>query len=124
MSYNEAYSISPLLFIPNIGSELSDVANDYFDAILENVFVDGIEMTLWMRFKHERLYKIVAQYDPEMTEDLVTRFVEALGPGEDKSKSYLTRDGNSVQQTVLFWDYPTAKLFVVKRSDNDQYATN
>ena len=123
MTYNDAAAIRPLFLMQSSEPALPDMHEDYFDVVVENVYVDGIEMNLWMRFKNERLYKIIARFNPEMTDSLAGTFNRALGQGEDKSKSYQDRDGSIIQQTVYFWDYPTAKLYLVKNTDNMDYAT-
>ncbi len=123
MPYDDAIAIRPLLFIQDTGADPLDVADDFIDASAELVFVDGIEMNLWLRFKHDRLCKIIARFMPDKTEKMIKVFKQTLGPGEDQSRNFPDHEGDVIHQTVYFWEYPTAKLYLVRNSDNLNYAT-
>jgi hypothetical protein len=123
MTYDDALLERPLMFIQDTGPDHLEVEGNYFDAYAEQVYVEGIEMKLWVRFKNERLFKIIARFDPERSDDLAHIFNLTLGPNEDKSRSYRDREKNEIYQTVYFWNYPTAKLYLIRNSDNKKYAT-
>lgn len=123
MTYDDVLLIRPVDFIQDTGSDQFDSADLYFDATAKNIYVHDIEMDLWLRFKNERLFKVIARFTPDKTDELIGIFNQALGPGEDRSRSLPVHEGGEMRQTIYYWDYPGAKLHLVKVSSNHDYAT-
>jgi hypothetical protein len=123
MTYDDATAIRSLLFIQDSAADSFAVVDDYIHASAEQVYVDGIEMNLWLRFKNERLHKIIARFMPDKTEELIRVFKQTLGPGDDQSRNFPDHEGDIIHQTVNFWEFPTAKLYLIRNSDNAEYAT-
>lgn len=123
MSYDEAAMIRPLQYLQNTDPQQEFADEIYFDAFAEHVFIDDIELNLWVRFKDKQIYKIIARFPPERLQEMRQRLYNTLGDGVNKTKVIISPDGNKVRQAVYYWDFPSAKLHLVRVSSNTEYAT-
>ena len=80
-------------------------------------------MNLWLRFKDEKLYKIIARFSPDSIPDMVQRFQEALGAGENKSRVITNHEGKETRQTIYSWNYPHSVMHLVGISSVSEFAT-
>ncbi len=59
-----------------------------FYALADYVYVDGVVMSLRVSFKNEKAYKVVARVSPDWFENVLWSIQQAMGPGENKSRSF------------------------------------
>lgn len=123
MSFDDASAIRPMQYSQDVSARFDTSAAKYFNALIDHVYVDDIEMNLLLWFKNDRLSKVIARFSPERTEEVAQLFHQALGAGEDKTRTLLDARGQEIRQTIYLWDYPTARIHLVKTSVNDNYAT-
>ncbi len=123
MSFDDASAIRPMQYTQNTSTRFQTAEAKSFNALIDHVYVDDIEMNLLLWFKNDRLAKIIARFSPDRTKEVATLFHQALGAGEDKTRTLLDAQGQEIRQTVYLWDYPAARVHLVKNSDNKAYAT-
>jgi hypothetical protein len=94
----------------------------YYLAGAEHIYVGDVEMKLVVSFIDDKVQKVVGQFHPSALEDVTRRFQIALGPGENKSRVIIKKDGGENRQVIYRWDFPTAKLLLVGLSSNSDFA--
>ena len=121
MTFDEAAEVRPFQYIRDNQENSDDVP--VMDAYIDQVYIDDIETNLWLSFRSGEISKIIVRFSPDALEDMSRRFKQALGKGENRSKMFTDRNGAEIQQTICQWDFPHAKLHLVKISSNTEYAT-
>ena len=120
MPFDDAAAVRPFQYIEN-KQDSADIPVTF--AVIEQVYIDGIETNLFLQFTDEVLFKIVIRFSPDEIEEISQRFKQALGEGKDLSREVINLTGTKVQQTICQWDFPNVKLHLVGLSSNTEYAT-
>jgi hypothetical protein len=121
MTYDEATAVRPFHSMSDVESPY--VGKTYSEARAEHIYVDDIEMDLWVYFIDDKIQKINGRFHPSAIEDMIGRLHIALGPGENKSREVIYKHGGKNRQVIYRWDFPTSKLFLIGLSSNSEYST-
>ena len=121
MTYDEATAIRPFHSVSNVESPY--VGKTYSEARAEHIYVDDIEMDLWVYFIDDKIQKINGRFDPSAMEDMIRRLKIALGSGENKSKVITYMHGGKNRQAIYRWDFPNSKMLLIGVSSNSEYST-
>lgn len=120
MTYDEAAAVRPFHYVED--ARLPPMVEPYYLAGAEHIYVDDVEMNLIVSFIDGKAQKVVGQFHPSALKDVTRRFQIALGPGENKSRVIIKKDGGENRQVIYRWDFPTAKLLLVGLSSNSDFA--
>jgi hypothetical protein len=121
MSYDDAARLGAFRF--EQPATENPVDNAKFYAVIDSVDVEGVDMNLRLSFRNDRVYKIVARISPGSLTDVLLRFQQTLGAGDDISKVFRTYDGREVQLNNYRWQFPNAARNLVESSCITDYAT-
>ena len=120
MTYDEATVVRPFHYVEDVPSP--PAREPYYRATVEHIYVDDVEMTLFVDFINDKVQKVVGQFHPSALEDMIRRLQIALGSGENKSRVITKKNGSENKQVIYRWDFPTAKLLLVGLSSNSDFA--
>jgi hypothetical protein len=120
MTYDEATAVRPFDAVNDLFSP--DLGEPFYSANIDKVYVDDIEMALQVDFVDDKIQKIVGRFHPSALEDMIRRFHNALGPGENKSRVINNKNGGEYHQVIFKWDFPTAKMHLIGLSSNSEFA--
>lgn len=121
MSFDEAAEVRPFQYTQQ-GRE-STLDTPVVEAFIDQVYIDGIETRLRLYFRDGTASKIIVRFSPDEMDEMMQRFLNALGACENRSRVLTNRSGAEVHQTVCQWMFPNAKLYLIKISSNAEYAT-
>ena len=93
------------------------------EAYIDNFQVEDFNLKIKMEFSEERLTKVIARFSPVQFENLYRVCVLAYGKPEDHSKTIDAADGSTLIHTTYIWDFPGAKIVLLRSSINTDFAT-
>lgn len=123
MTMDDASAIRPLQFRQAALTNLATAEEASFEAFVDHVYIGSIAFNLWLRFKGDRIQKVVGRFAPEHLMELARTLSLILGPGDDKTRVIVNHAGKETRQTIYLWEYPTARVHLVGIAGNDRYAT-
>lgn len=117
MSYDEASAVRPFHHVSDL--TLRTGSNPFYEAVIDQVYVDDVEMQITLSFVDDKVQKVVCKFHPLETDRMLTLFLNTLGRSENKSRLVSLVSGIDSHQTVHKWNYPTALVILFGASNSN-----
>ncbi|PNU21416.1 hypothetical protein C2E25_02345 [Geothermobacter hydrogeniphilus] len=118
MSFDEASAVRPFARIEDRPGQKGE-----YCGIIDDLWIDDVEIRLQVWFVDDRIYKVVGKFSPALVEDLVSRLRSVLGKGDDESILLQPPDGGQISNRVQKWRFPGMWVVLIGSSVNTRFAT-
>jgi len=118
MSFDEASAVRPFARIEDNPQRPGE-----YCGIIDDLWIDDVEIRLQVWFVDDRVYKVVGKFSPALVEELVSRLRPVLGKGDDESILLQPPTGGQISNRVQKWRFPGMWVVLVGSSVNTRFAT-
>ena len=121
MSYDDVAKVRPFRYEQSSTKSTENASTFY--ALIDQAYVDGAATSLQVSFKNEKAHKIVARMSPDFFKNVRRNIEQEMGAGEDISKVFRNYNNEEIHQEIYLWDFPNAKIHLLKVSSNTRFIT-